>query len=91
MSEQAPNKAGNEVRSITVGLPEWRLVEDMPKTDPRTGIRVLMYSRQFGIRTAEAFNTVHGKWANVGNLHGNAIDDWGASHWMPLPEPPVTP
>jgi hypothetical protein len=32
MSEQAPNKAGNEVRSITVGLPE--LARDLARLRP---------------------------------------------------------
>jgi hypothetical protein len=26
--------------------------------------------------------------ASVGNFHGNAIEHWGVTHWMPLPAPP---
>jgi hypothetical protein len=74
-------------------MSDWKLISNLPETDPKflgNGIRVLMFSPQFGIRTGEAFNAHGRKWANVGNLHGNAIDDWGATHWMPLPEPPTS-
>lgn len=86
-----------EVRSLALvaGTQEplaWRPISELPETDPKflgNGIRVLLFSRQFGIRTGEAFNTHGRKWANVSNLHGNAIDDWGASHFMLLPDEPV--
>jgi len=72
---------------------EWKSVEDMPITAPKDNpggrIKILLYSPNFGIRDALLFNHWNDiKVASVSNLHGCAIRDWGATHWMHLPAAP---
>jgi hypothetical protein len=68
----------------------WQPIESAPVTGRMTGMRVLVWSEQLGIHTAG----LH-RWensppiVNVSAFHGDAVEHWGVTHWMPLPDPPA--
>lgn len=68
----------------------WQSVEAAPECDPfeTRPEPVLIYSPRFGIRTGTVFRFLDRLNGSVSNLHGNVVEDWGATHWMPLPPPP---
>lgn len=70
----------------------WRTIESAPECDWTKGEKpteALLYSPQFGVRTGQVGRFRDHLFGNVANLHGNAIADWGATHWMPLPASPT--
>lgn len=75
---------------------EWRLIEALPLTaDPPEGktwpegTRYLLFSPRLGVVVGECWNWRGIKRANVSMFHGCAIENWGVSHWMPLPVDPA--
>lgn len=72
-------------------MTDWRTIDTIPTCDMQENRpkRVLLFSKQLGIQTGEAGN-FHGHiFANVGSFHGNAVEHWGVTHWMPLPPEPM--
>jgi len=71
---------------------EWQPIETVPPSDITNGwpigVRVLLYSKTTGIRSGDIYNWAGRVRASITNLHGDAIENWGVTHWMPLPEPP---
>jgi hypothetical protein len=72
--------------------PDWQDVALLPECDPfngRPAVRLLFYSKQLGIHTGEGgrFHTL--LFANIASFHGNAIEHWGVTDFMPLPTPPA--
>jgi hypothetical protein len=50
--------------------------------------RALLYGPSIGIHTGDAAR-IHGKpHVRIGGFTGDAAEQWGVTHWMPLPEPP---
>lgn len=75
---------------------EWQPIETAPETETDKGgwpvrNRVLLWGRNVGVRTGELCNWKGILSASISNLHGNAVDDWGVTHWMPLPDAPKGP
>lgn len=71
---------------------EWRPIETAPECDwtkDHAPTEVLLYSPNFGIRTGQVGRFRDHLFGHVPNLHGNAVADWGATHWMPLPAAPT--
>jgi len=72
---------------------EWKPIESHPVTMPNDGSlpKSLLYSPVLGIviGTVAMYSDRMEPVATVPGFHGNAIDDWGVTHWMPLPEPPA--
>ena len=62
----------------------WQPIETVPMPDKDGyGPRVLIYSKQDGVCEAKAYRD--------GDYHDPVYFEWtgkGATHWMPLPEPP---
>jgi hypothetical protein len=68
---------------------EWQPIETAPETGYGISDPVLLWSSQLGIVSGSLGNFKGFRWANVSCYHGNAIENWGVTHWMPLPEPPT--
>lgn len=69
-------------------LDDWRPIETVPEVVFGQRYRALLYSRQLGVVTGECGHFMGSLFATVPCFHGNAVDDWGVTHWMPLPEAP---
>lgn len=71
---------------------DWLTIDTVPPIEAhgQRPAQVLLYSPSFGIRTGEAGNFRGHLFGYVSNLGGCAVEDWGATHWMPLPEKPRT-
>lgn len=76
---------------------EWQLIEAhpvnvFPEAGSSRGEQRLLYSRRLGIKVGEVCvwpdGDIRGRCASVAAFHGDAIADWGVTHWMPLPDPP---
>lgn len=68
----------------------WQPIETAPNVAWRDrGPEALVWSPQLGIKVGEIGNWPDGPRGNVGAYHGCAVRDWGVTHWMPLPAPPV--
>ncbi len=71
----------------------WQKIGRFPES-PRSdngwpkGQRVLVWGESLGVRDGEVFNTAGHIHVNVCSLHGNAVEFWGVTHYMPLPQPP---
>jgi hypothetical protein len=51
---------------------------------------VLLYGPQLGVRTGRAARYPDGYlFAHVAHINGNLVEEALASHWMPLPTPPM--
>lgn len=54
--------------------------------------RAIFYSKELGVVTGEVSNYLHwGPHVSVPCFHGEAVEHWGVTHWMPLPPPPTDP
>lgn len=69
-------------------LAGWRSIETVPEVVFGQRYRALLYSSQLGVVTGECGRFMGSPFANVPCFHGNAVNDWGVTHWMPLPEAP---
>ena len=58
---------------------EWRPIE----TSPKDGQRVLVFDPRRGRVMGVEIRQADGEWWRMNKL--------GPTHWMPLPQPPVTP
>lgn len=70
----------------------WQDVALLPEVDPfnrKPAVRLLFYSEQLGIHTGEGGNNHGYLFVSIGSFHGNAIEHWGVTHFMPLPTPPA--
>jgi len=70
----------------------WHNIDSAPKSDSRErpGTPALLYGPQIGVRSGECGNHYGLIFANIAGLHGNAVEHWGVTHWMPLPASPGT-
>lgn len=69
---------------------EWRPIETAPSTSFLSeSVRVLVYSKQLGVRDAIVNHFENGSvYVSVSSFHGCARENWGVTHWLPLPLPP---
>lgn len=73
---------------------EWKPIEEHPVTvqngNDSNPLKSLLYGPQTGIVIGNVFMFPDRMEpiATCAGLHGNLIDDWGVTHWMPLPDPP---
>ncbi len=70
---------------------DWQPIESAPPADwtkDEKPTRALLYGPRIGVRDGEVGNFRGHLFGSVSNLHGNAVEDWGVTHWMPLPPPP---
>ncbi len=89
------NEAAQAVRALMLRgvIRQWRPIESAPASALREDgfpvpVTALIYGPRIGVRTAEIIVWGGDRHANVSGLHGNAIADWGATHWMPPPTSP---
>jgi len=79
-----------EKRSAAEAEEGWRPINEAPQIKwGEPGFCALVWSAQFGVRDGIIGNSHGHIFANVGNLHGNAVDHWGVTHFRPLPPPPA--
>lgn len=67
---------------------EWRSISTFGETGWGETEHVLVYSPTLGVKDAYAGcfrGSIH---VSIGSYHGNAVEYWGVTHWMPLPNPP---
>lgn len=74
-------------------MSEWQEIETAPESEITPDgwpvpTRILLWGRGTGVRTGDLFNWRGQLRANIVNLHGDAIESWGVTHWQPLPGPP---
>lgn len=69
----------------------WKTIDTAPPCDlvKVKPTYALLYIPGIGVRSGEVGNYLGKLFGTVPSLHGNAVDDWGATHWMPLPLPPT--
>lgn len=72
-------------------MSEWQSIETAPETEWGKTTACLLYSREVGVRSGAVGRNGNHVWAHIASLHGNAVEDWGVTHWMPLPAPPQRP
>ena len=67
---------------------EWQQLSTAPLT--RDGVEVLVFSPQIGQHVARMHRLTGSElpWVNVPCFNNDAVEHWGVTHWMPLPEPP---
>lgn len=74
---------------------DWQPIETAPVTNspmnPWGRIRCMFYSKELGIVIGDLIH----EWqldclpkAFITNYTGDAVKNWGVTHWKPLPEPP---
>ncbi len=64
----------------SIEFDNWEPIE----TAPQDGTRVLIYERRYGtMEFARWIGAPHNHW-------GDGYKSWKPTHWMPLPEPPLT-
>lgn len=70
---------------------EWRGIESAPVTVPHEPIQVLVWGPGIGVRSGSLHRWRDGAAAtvNVSHLGGDAVANWGVTHWQPLPAPPA--
>lgn len=73
-------------------VPGWQPIETAPIWEwdtPR--FRALLYSPSLGIVTGECGRFMGEAFGHVAAFSGNAVKDWGVTHFMLLPSPPASP
>lgn len=68
----------------------WQPIETAPAVEWGKSVEALVYSPQLGIKSATIGSNNGYIFASVSSYHGNAVESWGVTHWMPLPAPPET-
>lgn len=77
-------------------MSEWRPIESLPITitpeDQWRAMHCLVWGKGTGIHIGRVWKH-DAELCGVGltNCGGEGIRDWGITHWMPLPEPPMLP
>jgi hypothetical protein len=70
-------------------MPRWQPIVTAPETDLGKTVDVLLYGAGIGVQSGSLGNYGGLIWANIANLHGNAVEYWSITHWMPLPAAPA--
>lgn len=73
-------------------MADWQTIETAPEVANPLAERptpALLYSPRFGVRSGGVCRWRGVTYGSVPTLHGDAVSDWGATHWMPMPEPPA--
>lgn len=77
-------------------MSEWMPIESAPITNSRDDIwgrmRLMFYSAEIGVNVGDLVR----QWQEgsppvvfISSYHGDAVTNWGVTHWQPLPEPPI--
>lgn len=72
---------------------EWRSVDDPPEHKGPHSLRVLVWSERFGVRFGHytPFYLGHKLESEMLWAMETISGAWKPTHWMPLPDPPVSP
>ena len=75
----------------------WQTLDTVPVTAttdrPFGVIPALLYSHMVGVQIGSLYRNGQSPQdvsASIAHLAGEAIEHWGVTHWMPLPDAPVT-
>ena len=71
-------------------MSEWQPIESAPCHSEWafSGPPALLYSPRCGVQVGNLAMFPSGPRGRIPGYHGDAVSDWGVTHWMPLPEPP---
>lgn len=69
-------------------MSEWKTIDSAPQKPFGERTSALVYSNKLGVVSATISNFGNGIYVSVNSYHGNAIENWAVTHWMPLPQPP---
>lgn len=80
------NETRNEACSVTVGLPEWRLIETAPPAGTRIDVWMVLPSGYGARWTDVMWAPIAEAW--IGGPPSQDQNGWKATHWMSIPAPP---
>lgn len=67
----------------------WEPIESVPESQiDEKSADALLYSPKIGIKSGNIKKFPWGVVAGIPGYHGDAVTNWGVTHWMRLPEPP---
>lgn len=84
------------LRRLSVEPSVWQPIDTIPVTATEADLwdcfHCLLYGPRMGVQSARVHRfTGQAPTGSVGHLSGDAVGDWGATHWMPKPLPPEFP